>query len=295
MRFITYARVSTAQQESGTSLDSQEAATRALVEAQAGTVVAALREVVSGSLYLARSELQRAILMIERGEAEGVAMLDLERFARHAAYQEIAWERITRAGGTVLFVREQFDNTPEGRMMRTIRGAVTQYYREKQRILSMEGHAARALAGFMPQRNRPPYGYRIIQNRDVEAGHPGPAGTYETIAEQAVWVPRIFEWRAAGATLETIVERLIKGKAPNARGGHWQVGIVASILGNSVYRGEAAYGKTAVVVDETRLAQGRSHLLRRVRPQLEWIMIPAPALVSEQLWWRVQLQFRRGA
>lgn len=283
--YIIYCRVSTGGQEDGTSLDTQEKSCRALIEARGGVVGEVLREVMSGSLYLARTQLQCSIEMIENGERAGLVMLDLERFARHAAYQEIAYERITRAGGEILFVRDQFDNTPEGGMVRGIRGHVNQFYREKQRILSMEGSYARAASGIMPQRNKPPYAYRVTQQRDVDAGRASRAGIYVIIAAEAKWVRQIYKWRVAGSTLQQIADRLNARKVETMRGAPaWTPGVVQSILNNSVYHGEAGYGKTYVVVDERRLSEGKHHLLRRHRPREDWIIIPCPAVVTLELW-----------
>ena len=287
-RFVIYCRVSTAAQEDNTSLKSQERLCRALVKKHQGEVIEVVTEVMSGSLYLARTELQRAIRMVEAKQADAIAMLDLERFARQAAYQEIAYQRVTRAGGQILFVREDYPDTPEGRFQRGIKALASEYFREKQRILSIEGLIDLAERGIMPQRNKPPYAYRIVQEKEVLLGHPGPAGLYEIVPEFAPWAKKIFVWRSDKKSLNFIVSALQKQGAPTMYGGIWQAGTVSSILRNTAYMGRAAYGKTTVVVNEERLSEGKSHLSRRTRPRDEWIFIPCPALVSRGLWEKCQ-------
>ena len=301
-KFIIYNRVSSESQREGTSLERQEEQNRALVAQNGGDVVAVFNEVMSGNLYFSRSKFQEAITLIEKGEADGLALLDLERFARHAAFQEIAIERITRAGGTVIFCRDEFNDTPEGRLYRGVRGHVTQYYREKQRILSMDGMAAIAHRGQIPNGNsKPPYGYRIISKAEVAAGnHPGPAGLYEIVPEQAQWVEKIFLWRVEELSLEQIGDLLTLQGAPTLYGGKWLSGTVLHLLRNSVHKGQAFYGKTSLLTDETRLAQGKNATYRKKNPREQWISIPCPAIISPELWEaaqkvRVQPQRKRKA
>ena len=269
-KFVIYCRVSSASQEEGTSLDTQERAARDLVAAQSGTVIEVIREVVSGGAYLARPGLQRAIELVEAGAASALVMLDLERFARHAAFQQLAAERIARAGGQLLFVRERFDDSPEGRLYSNIRGSVTQYYREKQRALSMEGAAAAVLRGQYPQRNRPPFGYYIVQNRDVLRGvyEPEAAGSFIIVPDRAVWVRLMYKRRAKGAILQNIADELNEANAPRQRQAPaWTAASVLNVLNNPVNKGRAAFGKKETLIDESRIAQGKSHIYTRLRPE----------------------------
>ena len=290
-RFIIYCRVSTASQEDGTSLDTQEVAGREFVAKVDGAIVEVIREVVSGSAYLARPGLQRALGMIEQGAANALVMLDLERFARHAAFQQLAAERIHRAGGALMFVRERFDDSPEGRLYSNIRGSVTQYYREKQRALSMEGAAASVLRGVYPQRNRPPYGYYIVQIADVLRGdYPASEiGKFQLVPDQAEWVRVMYERRADGEILKGIADKLTKEAAPTQRGApRWTPGSVSNVLKNPVNKGLAAFGRKETLCDESRIAQGKSHIYTVRRPEEDWLWMEAPAIVSSELWERAR-------
>jgi DNA invertase Pin-like site-specific DNA recombinase len=284
-KYLIYCRVSTQQQEGGTSLDSQEKACRALIEERGSECAGVLSEVVSGGLYLARSELQKGIAAIESKQVKGLVMFDLARFARHAAYQEIAFERIERAGGEVLFVHDQFEKSPAGKMQRQIHGIVTQYYREYQAVLSREGLYNRAISGIMPSRSRAPFSYCFDdQNR------------YQVVKPLVRHARSMFEKIVEGVSTPALADYLNNKKVPTVCGAAWSPGTVWSVLANPVYKGEAIYGQYVRLTDDSRVAAGKSHAYRVLRPREEWIIIPAPSIVSAALWDKCQkvLQSRGG-
>jgi len=289
-KYVIYARVSTVGQEQGTSLDTQVTQCRELVEQQInGVVIAVYKEAISGGLYLSRMKLQAALGQIENGEADGLVMFDMERFARHAAYQEIAVERIERVNGEIHFCRDHYDNSPEGKLVRGIRGQVAQYFREKQSILCKEGHLSRATSGVMPLRSLFPFGYGIVQQKDVENGDSRPAGTYYIIEEQAKWVRFIFQQRSEGRKLQEIANALNVAKVRTARKAKkWTPGVIHAILTNPVHKGMAVFGEYKVLTDDSRITRGLRPYYRIKTEITDWVYIPAPPIVPAELWQKCQ-------
>src|SRR5258706_10657233 len=78
---------------------------------------------------------------------------------------------------------------------------------------------------------------------------------------------------------------------------HWDRSIVWTMLKNPAYQGKAAFGKTCVGPLRPRLRAQRGHPLEARRPQTsavpseQWMEIPVPALVSEEVFAAVQEQF----
>src|SRR5579859_118783 len=83
---VIYTRVSTGRQaEEGTSLEVQEAAClRKATELGAEVVDVIPDEGVSGALYISRPGIQKALRMLEVGEANLLLMMKLDRSGRDA-------------------------------------------------------------------------------------------------------------------------------------------------------------------------------------------------------------------
>lgn len=83
MRAITYRRVSTREQgESGLGLDAQAAALASTIEAKGWEHVADFHDVSTGKKRNGRHGLERALEMLERGDADVLAVAKLDRLAR---------------------------------------------------------------------------------------------------------------------------------------------------------------------------------------------------------------------
>jgi site-specific DNA recombinase len=53
----------------------------------------------------------------------------------------------------------QYDNSPEGKLQKQLKGAIAEYEREKIRERSVRGKRGKAKAGFYIANGAPPYGY----------------------------------------------------------------------------------------------------------------------------------------
>jgi site-specific DNA recombinase len=104
----------------------------------------------------------------------------------------------------------------------------------------------------------------------------------------------MFQWYAdEGLSLHAIAARLIQLEVPTYHG-HWpwHPATVRGMLSNEVYAG-TAYGNRDYEVEPRRWRGGRSAAERqrhhtRHRPQEEWIALDVPALISRDLFERVQ-------
>src|SRR5215210_1288508 len=106
-----------------------------------------------------RPEFQRALAAVERGEAEGIIVAKLDRFARSVAGASRALERLEAVGGTLVAVDLGLDtSTPGGRLMRSVLTALAEF--ELDRIRESWAHARdRAIARGVHISKIPPVGY----------------------------------------------------------------------------------------------------------------------------------------
>jgi hypothetical protein len=107
----------------------------------------------------------------------------------------------------------------------------------------------------------------------------------------------IFEQFASGKSLRGVCRYLIENGIPTPKAQRedstrrmrgldgWLSSTIKSILSNTTHYGQAAFGKTRRVADESRLQNGFKNPYTVVRvPPEEWIYIDCPAIVSRELW-----------
>ncbi len=282
-----YARVSTADQVKGTSLDGQVELCQTFAKEQGLTVIKIVREDASGA-RLDRKGLGEIRDMAWAGELEAVIVFDPDRLSRSMAHMMLLVDELERYKAGILFVNAPREDTPEGKMLFGIRSLFAEYEREKIRERTRRGKQRRIEEGSVFMSRSSPYGYRYIVGES----------RIEIIEEEAVWVRRIYEWAALeGLSLRKIGRRLDEMGVPTKQGGHgWYSNVVASILGNEVYAGIWHYGKRASCEPRNPYKGTRKHVKssRERRPREEWLSAPVPAIVDRALYDAIQPQLARN-
>jgi DNA invertase Pin-like site-specific DNA recombinase len=166
---VGYIRVSTELQErEGASLDAQEAALRDYAARHELVIVELIRDQVSGTKEsLERPELQRALAMLEDGDADGVLVWHLDRFSRNLRDASALLEDYfgEKTPWRLASVTEDIDTrTPSGRLHLHLMLSVHQY--EAERI----AERIRAVRRFLAAQGvycggRVPYGYVVGPRR----------------------------------------------------------------------------------------------------------------------------------
>ena len=133
-RVSTYARVSTEDQaKHGYSLPTQMEACRKYAEERGWSVVAEISDDgISGAAF-DRPGLDRIRDMAQAGEITGVVVYEIDRLSRKLAHQLIIEEELGQAGVSVHYVLGDYADTDEGRLMKQIRGAISEFERAKIR------------------------------------------------------------------------------------------------------------------------------------------------------------------
>jgi len=117
---VIYTRVSTAGQEDNFSLSTQEAACRQHAAGKGWVIVEVQHDVASGA-NRSRSGLKRALVMIERGEADTLLAHSLDRISRHQIDVAVIADRVEAAHGHLVLVTEDFEQSPVGTFIRSAR------------------------------------------------------------------------------------------------------------------------------------------------------------------------------
>ncbi|MGI4791187.1 MAG: recombinase family protein [Janthinobacterium lividum] len=300
---VIVTRVSTGKQIQGTSLEEQVEVCRTKALALNLSIFAEYQDAgVSGGFLLSREGMQKAIADIQAGRADTLITATMSRYSRDTEHQQAIKKAVRAAGGRVVFCDMDFDETPEGDLNFAIQGGFAEYERQSIRKRTMAGRRRRAEQGLQPGRTFAPYGYHVPTNTDVVRGtyQREEAGRYFIVEPQATLVRDMFAWYSEGRfSLAAMARHLNSEGIPPPRGGqHWRESTIGCMLKNTVYRGEAVYGRHQKRMDETRVGQPHAltgkPLTSPARYQLsdDYVIIPCPPLVSDELWDIVQERFR---
>src|SRR5215213_10097720 len=284
-----YARVSSEQQATSNTIDSQIAALEARLTQDGLCLTPEGRftdEGYSGAT-LVRPALERLRDAVAAGNLDRLYVHSPDRLARRYAYQVLLIDEFHRAGVEVVFLNRPIGLSPEDDLLLQVQGMVAEYERAKILERSRRGKRHAARQGAVSVLSGAPYGYRYVGKRDG-----GGVARYEILEDEARIVRRIFAW--IGRERVSIGEtcRRLQQEGIRTRSGKpaWDRSTVGGILRNPAYAGTAAFGKTRIGPMPARLrpVRGGSEQPRRAHGVYdvvpgEWISVPVPPLVDEAL------------
>jgi site-specific DNA recombinase len=282
-----YARVSTAEQVKGTSLDGQVALCEQYAKEAGYTVIKAVQEDASGS-RLDRPKLGELRDMAARREIEALIVFDPDRLSRSMAHTMMLMEEFERNKADVLFVNAPREDTPEGEMLFGMRALFAQYERTKIAERTRRGKERRVREGQVMTTRNCPFGYEYIASEK----------RLQVLDSEAVWVSKIFEWAVyEGCSLREIARRLNGRGVPTKAGARaWGPATIRAILDNEAYAGTWHYGRyTAIEPKRVRGGNTRRPKSSKERkPRSEWLSVPVPSIVSQELYDAVAGQLERN-
>ena len=299
MRVALYARVSTTRQAQAQTIEQQLERLRAAVAERSWALEEqhVYRDDGYSGASLSRPGLDRLRDHAALADLDVVLVTAPDRLARSYVHQVLLLEELERRGCRVEFLERPMGQDPHDQLVLQIRGAVAEYERTLIAERMRRGRQARLRAGTLLPWTRPPFGYRL----DPE--HPRAASGVRIEPCEAVLVAQVFDWYLEpGATLYRVAKRLTDLAVTTPLGKpRWNVASVRGILQNPAYTGLALTNRTRVVPARTRksallpVGPGES---QAARPPEDWIGVPVPALVAEEVFAEVQEKLatnRQGA
>jgi site-specific DNA recombinase len=251
----------------------------------------------SGSTLI-RPDLERLRDTVAAGGIDRLYVHSPDRLARKYAYQVVLVDELQRAGVAVIFLNHKLGRSPEDDLLLQVQGMIAEYERAKIMERSRRGKRHKAQSGLVNVLSGAPYGYRYVT---IAEG--GGQARYEICEEEARVVRQVFIWVGhQRLSIGEVCRRLrTQGIATRTGKTWWDRTSVWDMLKNPAYHGQAAFGKTRVGALQPRLRAQRGRPLQPRYacsvydvPRQDWLMIPVPAIVSEDLFAVVQSQLEEN-
>lgn len=281
MRAALYVRVSTEKQTERYSLPAQHRALQEFCERQGWPYEVYEDAGISGETIDARPAMLR-LLEDARAQRFTVALaVEMERFSRSEdLFDWLVIKKTFREAGVRFGTPAQvFDPADdEDDFLTDLFGALSK--REKKKILVRmqrgkieAARRGRYIGSFAP------YGYSLEN------------GTLSVEETEAQKVRLIFSLLVRdGKSTREIVRTLTRRGITARKGGRWGRSSVRRVLTNPVYVGRAFYNRRQRVAIE-----GRRGKQVRPRPESDWVLIPVPRVVSDELFDQAQERLKKNS
>jgi site-specific DNA recombinase len=275
MTIAIYARVSSDSQEARGTIGSQLEALHKKMSELGHQIVHEYTDDGYSGARLDRPGLDALRDAAEAGLFKEVWCLTPDTLARSYAYQILVTDELARHGVQMQYLdAPPLKDDPEATLLVQVQGVIAEYERAKIAERNRRGKLFRARAGEIVFR-LVPYGYRRIRR--------GPAGPahLDVYEPEAVVVRRIFDdFVAGGYSMRRICRRLYEDGIASPTGkAVWSIACLSKMLENPAYKGRALYNRHQSLPPTT----GRKSTRLKLRPREEWIEIPVPAIMSEDL------------
>jgi site-specific DNA recombinase len=300
LQVAIYARVSSEQQVSAHTIESQLSALGKKVTDEGGILQPDLQFIDEGysGATLMRPALERLRDLAAAGSIDRLYIHSPDRLARKYAYQVLLIDELQRAGVEIVFFNRVLGDSPEDDLLLQVQGMIAEYERAKILERSRRGKRHAAQVGSINPLSGAPYGYHYVDTQEGKG-----QARYEVRSEQAQVVRQIFDWIGRErVSIGEVCRRLQQAAIHSPKGKPvWDRSTVWGLLNNPAYKGTAAFGKTAIGQKRPRLRPGRKQSPQPRKDyssydqsQQQWILIPVPALIDEALFEAVQQQLQEN-
>lgn len=287
-----YARVSTNRQENEQTIETQILAIKDFAKANGHTIVKEYRDEGWSGTILARPALDELRLDARNKLWEAVIIYDPDRIARKYSYQSLVIDELEELGIKVLFVTTPPAKTDEDRLLYGVKGLFAEYERARIADRFRLGKLRLAREGNIVT-GEAPYGYDYIPKQGKTSGH------YKINKREAIVVKMMFSLVGEqGFTIRKVVRKLqeLSILPRRSKRGVWNTTTLINIFRNETYIGKAHFLRSYAVVPENPLKHEKYKKIkktsRKFRPETEWIEIPTPKIIEEDLFNKTRQQLK---
>ncbi len=274
-RAAIYCRVSTSgQEQEGTSLQTQEEACRKYAVEHGYAIGQVYTDSHTGAELYERKGMTRLREGARGGLIDTVIAYTVDRLSRNQAHVYIIADEMERAGVSLEFVTERFEDSAVGKFIRSAKAFAAELELESIKERTMRGKLAKVRGGRPLGLGTMPYGY--LWRDDAKTG-------YEIEPQSAVTITEIFRLVLSGQSMREIARQLTQADIPTPSGQHipWRHTTISDILRYPGYAGQC-------INWQWKTHKGKNGKREReLRPQEEWLTLAdgtKPAIVGADIW-----------
>jgi site-specific DNA recombinase len=300
-RAAIYMRVSTAHQEEEQTIGNQKMEIMERIQKDGNALLPECEykdEGWSGAI-IERPDLDRMRADAREAKFEILYVYDRGRLSRKFVHQEIILDELRECGIECISLHDINGQTTEEVLMGSVMGIFHEYERvkitERMRIGKVRKvRENKKLLGYQPK-----YGYNYFPR--IKSGPDARDGYFEINKEQAKVVKQVFEWIAAGVSKHEVKRKLFKMGIPPPKGKReqWSGGTLDRMVRDTTYMGDHYYNKSeSVPTKNPRNPEQKYRKItkgsRKRRPKEEWFHVSVPAIISTDLYHKVQVQLEKN-
>lgn len=215
--------------------------------------------------------------------AHAVVVEELDRLSRNADWhQGFLLHEMRECNITTVFWKEY-----TSRIERSVMGAVAQEGMERDKKRMMEGKLHKARSGRVTA-STPAYGYKFVDENGEEGAKTRKNTYYAMKEEEATIIQMIYERIAEGETLRSLcIEFMELGIPPPKKYAVWQTTQMRLFIRSELYKGNfyaRRWHHTKVQKPAKNGVGMRTVKCKVERPREEWIHVPVPPIVTDDLW-----------
>ncbi len=273
-----YARVSTIKQANNdVSIPDQIARCGAFASDKGGILVETYVEPGASATTTSRRVYQQMLSDARAGKFKIIVAYSLSRLFRNALDYMKARAELRSAGVKLVSVTQDFADDPAGELALSMVAIFDEYHSAENAKHVKRTMVENAKRGYW-NGQKPPIGFKVVSV-------PQPKGKDRKkleIDEEKEYLPRFILETYVNGTSDgpigiTKLANLLNERGETLDGRKFHVSNVHAILTNTAYCGCAFFNK-------------RDSRARKVRPESEWIPIPVPPIVDEDLFYQAQAQ-----
>lgn len=286
-RAALYARVSSDIQKKEGTVESQVLELRKQVTNAGDVLVKEYVDEGFSGARLDRPAMNQLRSDLKTNLFDTIYFLNTDRIAREVTLQTIIIEEIIKNNKQLIINCKDYVKNPENTFSLQVLGAVAQLERAKIAERVGRGKALKLAKGYHPGRGHNIFGYDYVHKKPETD-----SATLKINEREAKIVRLIFETYANGKGGIRQITRMLEDEGHLTKTGKklWRVGIIKCMLRNHAYIGTMYFNRLETIKEYANPFYGikatSTKLLKRDKSQ--WIGVKVPAIVSKELFNKVQ-------
>lgn len=282
-----YARVSTALQEKERTIESQIEELQKQITKNSDVLTKEYIDDGYSGAKIDRPALDQLRNDLKTNQWDTIYFLNSDRIARDVTYQNLIIAEILKYKKQIIINGKDYVHNPENKFTLTVLGAVSEFERAKIIERSLRGKIHKLRQGIPLNNGYNTLGYNYIRRTDTSPGK------FVINEKEAKTIKYIFKSYASGFSWAKLIKALEDMGAMTKMGRKlWDTAKLKCILQNHTYTGIKYYNTRSYLKEPNDPLRGLKYGKKVYKNKSEWIPVKVPAIVSQELFDKVQARIK---